>query len=444
MHIVFLSSAVDYLPYVNRLSRAIEAKGSKLSYIAASKSSDIWLGWHGITGPFLPELLHRERSEMPKMPSGFTEAEVQAIYCNSMPVLQRSFGFTEDMIRELTIAYLRMFVKLFSTMQPDTVVITNGFALHETAADAVARKHSIRTVFMQQGAFPGTLILDEKGMNTGGSFPDVPLVDDVDETRLHSFLRDYHDGWRPEGMRAPGHLERRATAFAYLGRLLTIGPTRLPEYRRRTLREAWHTLLPQLGIKPPSMSSRSMRSDLPEGYLFVPLEGLDDVEVSKDASLVGTMEEFVGVCAEALPTGYKIVVKPHPVDRWHPRVSAVRSRVQAAGGVFVEEGAIEPIITSAAAVVTAKSTVGLEALTYHKPVVVMGSAIYGHRGATFDVEDLSELPEKLEEAVTGEVDKQQIDRLLYSIIFKYLFHSDWRYPEYGSIDEVVDFLTQGA
>ena len=102
------------------------------------------------------------------------------------------------------------------------------------------------------------------------------------------------------------------------------------------------------------------------------------------------------------------------------------------------------LLQEAAAVVTLCSTVGLQALTYYKPVVVLGEAIYGGRGATFDVGSLDQLPGKLEEAVGGEVNREQIDRLLYTLIFDYLYHSDWRYPEYGSVDPVIDLLVKGT
>ncbi len=100
------------------------------------------------------------------------------------------------------------------------------------------------------------------------------------------------------------------------------------------------------------------------------------------------------------------------------------------------------LLQEAAAVVTICSTVGIQALSYYKPVVVLGQAIYGGRGVTFDVDSLDQLPGKLEQAVAGQVDHQQIDRLLYTYIFDYLYHSDWHYPEYGSVEPVVDLLAK--
>ena len=74
------------------------------------------------------------------------------------------------------------------------------------------------------------------------------------------------------------------------------------------------------------------------------------------------------------------------------------------------------LVENACAIITINSTVGFEALMHYKPVVVVGKVFYGGYGATYDVKTLNELPVKIKEALNTPVSKENINKLIHSIL----------------------------
>ena len=74
------------------------------------------------------------------------------------------------------------------------------------------------------------------------------------------------------------------------------------------------------------------------------------------------------------------------------------------------------------------SQAGLEMLSRHKPVIVLGDAFYSKKGFTFDVNYKETYPILLKKVIEkpelSQRQKMDIDKFLYHMIFKYLFPID--------------------
>lgn len=173
------------------------------------------------------------------------------------------------------------------------------------------------------------------------------------------------------------------------------------------------------------------RLDLPERFVFVPLQVHDDTQVIVHSPRMRTMEELVAAALAALPEGYDLIVKPHPADEGRRDYDAIEKMLAGTRGRIVYRADTARLIRRSSAVVTLNSTVGLEALAFMKPVVVLGDAVYAGRGITVDVPDPRELPAKLAEAVRFRPDEEEIKRFLDYFIFEYLRPGDLRSPKPG-------------
>lgn len=444
MHVCFFAFRTGRLPYFWRLCKALEERGHTCSFIAHDRYADIWLRWHNTVPLSLPKLFHQAKKASSQPICPLTEDELNSVCRFTILRHEVNGHLSPEAIREIAKTYCTVFCQLWGDIKPDAIVLHNGWGLSREVAACLARKRGCRTIFHESACFPGTNVFDEVGVNFKGSFPAMPLTQQVDYERLRAFIADYHRGKRPTGRRAPGRMEMYVEITRRLESLFTLGWRRLPDELPYGFKENWYAFQKRTGLRLSFLQGEPDLAPLPKPYVLLPLEIHDGYSALMYSPLVRDIETLVRECLTVLPPGHTLVVKEHPTDRGRYSTVSIKRVLQEAGGIFLTGGSMPKLLQEAASVVTICSTVGLEALTYYKPVVVLGEAIFGGRGATFDVDSLDQLPGKLAEAVAGQVDHQQVDRLLYTLIFDYLYHSDWHYPEYGSVDPVADLLVKGT
>lgn len=118
--------------------------------------------------------------------------------------------------------------------------------------------------------------------------------------------------------------------------------------------------------------------DLPQelrDYIFVPLQLPDDtVQEHAYISLCDMLEMLVEFGSK---TGVLVVVKRHPHCRSH-QIKNLLSRLTRNNACVETRASIHLLIPRAAAVCTVNSTVGIEALSYYKPLYTFGHCDYHH------------------------------------------------------------------
>jgi hypothetical protein len=127
-------------------------------------------------------------------------------------------------------------------------------------------------------------------------------------------------------------------------------------------------------------------------FVYFPLHVTDDYKIRRVVPHCAHQDAIVEQVAAALPQGFDLVLKEHPLSiGWNP-VGMLR-RLSALQNVRL----VHPYTSShelmrrARAVVVIGSTVGLEALLYRKPVMTLGQPFYSGYGITLDVDSLREL-----------------------------------------------------
>ena len=156
--------------------------------------------------------------------------------------------------------------------------------------------------------------------------------------------------------------------------------------------------------------------DKPGRLLFVPMQVDGDANVFFGLGSFRSLRHFYESVLDALPRGWRLVFKPHPMDcgpnPWRPPADPRVLRVESAS--------VHDLIERADAVAVFSSNVGLEALFYRKPVIVGGRPWYGAKGLTLDVEGPQDLAETLSAAPWHQVDSGLRDRLIVYLLTEYL------------------------
>lgn len=136
--------------------------------------------------------------------------------------------------------------------------------------------------------------------------------------------------------------------------------------------------------------------DLPEHYIFVPFQVVEDSNIYLHSPWIRSMRQLFAICqrmSEQLGDNTVFVFKPHPAcDEDYSDLRAL----QTAQLRFVEDIPTPQLVQHADAVVTVNSTVGLEGLMAGKKVLVLGDALFAIEGISYPITDEAMLLDHLQ------------------------------------------------
>ncbi|MHA1378138.1 MAG: capsular polysaccharide export protein, LipB/KpsS family [Candidatus Helarchaeota archaeon] len=286
-------------------------------------------------------------------------------------------------IRVQAIEYVLAYRNYLVENEIECVIVWNGNLLYHKAVTEIAKLNGINTLYMEVGYFPNTVVIDRKGVNFFGEIKDLKLPVYIEEDKLNKFLEKYHNS-----------LEKPAKLI-----------------------------------------------NLPKQFIFLPLQVHDDTQILIHSPLIQTMDQLVKLVLEYLPPNYHLIIKEHPKELEHNKIfiKRIKSLIKKCNNVrLYSKINIYQLIKKCSAVVTINSTVGIEALTYYKPVIVLGKAVYGKKGFTCDVSNLDELPSVLKKALSYQPNKEKLNKFLYLLIFHYCIPANYKKPTIKENLKVVD------
>ena len=245
--------------------------------------------------------------------------------------------------------------------RPDVLITWNGIPGEMNMARQWAKRAGATTFCMERGLLPDALVIDPMGVNA------------------QSILCTDH--WN-NVVASPPSEQSIATVRAYLDRIHAEQRSVVRQGRRVS----------------PEQLRDELRLSENHRLVLVP-EQLDwDTNILYNSPDYPTNEDTLRAVLKGCTTMDPVAVlfKPHPENRTPG--SAVRvlgSRGHSVGGYNIHS-----LIEAADLVVVRNSTVGLEAASHDKPVIVLGKAIWSHKGFTYDVASSEQLQDTFQKAVS--------------------------------------------
>jgi capsular polysaccharide export protein len=232
----------------------------------------------------------------------------------------------------------------------DTVALCwNGLSGSRRAFVEGAKRAGAATVLFELAPLPGRITIDAKGVNFVNSLP-----------RNSQF----YTNWRA------AHPEHKDAWMDVRDRIISRQGTKNKNVKQEL----------------------STDDSLERPYLFVPLQVQNDSQIRLFGGHVTSVDHFVRLldqAADKLPEGWTLRVKEHPTSPIPYRLEKIiqqRSR-------WVIDNITDTLqlIKSSEGVITINSSVGLEAMFFAKPVLVLGQAFYGFDRIANTVKSLEEL-----------------------------------------------------
>ena len=307
--------------------------------------------------------LNRQRYEFRSFAAKPGEIPVMAIY-----YLLRQAGYYGRWQRHLLL------------LRPSGVVMWNGWRSHWTRDVALRGKRpAVAHWHFENAPLPGCLTMDPQGVNANSYLPRNP---------------DFYRAWRRQN------------------------PNPAID---------WRALGQQLRQRP--VSARHLTSDLglidelPEKFIFVPLQMQNDSQIYLHSGWVHSIDNFIRLIyayCNLLPKDWAVILKTHPSDRDIEPDVVFQSRPEGVynGGNF---DSVE-LLRKCSALVNINGSMGLQAYFHDKPVVVLGDNFYGFGAMARQCKSIADLRDCFEGIDTLGFDSEQRDSFMSFLVNHYYLH----------------------
>ena len=416
MRLAFISLGSQLIQYFSELRPYLQARGIEPFYFTLNPKVRDQMRVMGVA---------YEPASVGKHADPLTPEQIAAIM---NPVLELRYRDKRKLHEQIS-QYYALLQDFMTASRIDAVFVWNGSGRAARVAAFIARQRGLPVLFGENGYLPDTIQIDPEGVNQLASVS-RRIGNAIDHVRieadqlaaLRQRIEILHSG-RPWAVHKP-----RVKA--------SLGARLASELRNIS----WDKLRRALG----GNRNIPVTASLPSRYIFIPFQVEADSQLILHSPLVGTdMELFLEVCYAAVQQAApdcKLVVKLHPANLGRINYAPLLNKF--ADVQFLKGGSISRLIEGSQAVITINSTVGLEALTYYKPVLTLGDNFYNVPGIVYHAETEDDLPGMVRDALDTPVDRDRIDRMLYYLYTDYFGHGSWRNHTIASYQAVSDKIAE--
>jgi hypothetical protein len=401
--------------FYGRVGAELERRGHEVAHVAFSRRSAESLRRRGYRTYCLPELMADVR---PGSDVDHQAARIAETY--DTPTLRDIYrtdaacsGLSEDESVERTVLHFRALERVFDEVQPEIVVPEVGSETMRTAAHLIGLHRGATVLFLFYTIFPNPLRLYANTMHS----PIVP----------HEEVREL----TPEE-----RAEVEAFIAEFTARATPIRPYRRPRVTPATLRDFGRHIAVRVArdrdneyLRPSRFVSNYAReraraiaagrlySKLDENRRFVyfPLHVTDDYKIKRVIPHCVDQASLIEQVAAALPHGYDLVLKEHPMSVGRNTLAMLRRLARIENVRLLDpHTSSHELMQRSQAIVVISSTVGLEALMYAKPVLTLGQPFYSGYGVTLDVDSFREIRDQVPALLEFRPERERILEFLHA------------------------------
>lgn len=436
----------SHLPYFWQVTRGLAQAGWPALFLAFTPREQDWLDRQ--QAPCWPLRVHHLSAPSEAV---FSDAQVRDILSFSIAKAPQPVR-EADWVARLQAIGAQMEAALLAH-QPEAVLIWNGSEFIGKALAVLARRHGVRTVFLENGYFPATLQIDTEGVNSSSSLTRRPFEALRAELARVSMAEGLPAGIgpaaalaEPQTLSPTEELGRAYDLRRFLSRHLDAGYFRkFPELQGSTALSARRLRKRRAAIPVDT-------APLPARFVFLPFQVHDDTQILENSPHFRSMEAFFEHCHAAIRRCFGpdmgIVVKEHPEDLFRHGYEDLRQRYPDV--LWLTKFDVDRLIRECELVMVVNSSVGLQAIAAGKPVVTFGESFYARPEICFPVVDLVQTDALLALTAQGLSAGMHADAELFIAYLRQVFFVDgsWSRVELNgvrrSVARVLELLAPRA
>ncbi|HEY3188373.1 MAG TPA: hypothetical protein VGJ70_12925 [Solirubrobacteraceae bacterium] len=413
MRFLFTTLQFHESDFYGRVSERLVARGHEAVHVTFSRRAARALRRRGLVAHCLPDAMRElgrvdVGSEVARIEATYATPSVRDIYKTDWPC----HGRDEAWCVERTVRHVLALERIFDAEAPDVLVPEVGSETMRTATHLIGLERGIPVLFLFYTLFPDPLRLYRNTMH-------APIVTDEDIRPLEAHEREQIEAFIAEftTRRAPIRDHRRPRVNAqtlrdFARHIAVSASERDNEYLRPSrfvtgyARERTRAVAARALYAP-------VRADRP--FAYFPLHVTDDYKIKRVIPHCVDQASIIEQVADALPQGYDLVLKEHPMSVGRNSLAMLRRLARIPNVRLVDPyTSSHDLMLQAQAVVVISSTVGLEALMYDKPVLTLGRPFYAGAGVTMDLDSFAGIREAVPAVLRWRPDHERILRFLHA------------------------------
>lgn len=414
MRYLFATLLTRESEFYARVGAELERRGHSVFFVSESRHATSLLRKRGVEAFCLPDVVRELpgadlTSEVERIESHYGLPSIRTVYGTDPACERRS----EDWCIAWTIGRFRALERLFDAVAPDLVVPEVGAETIRIATHLIGLHRSVPVLFLFYTIFPRPLRLYADTMHAPiVSVEELRPLSPEEEIEFEEFRREYIARGRPIRRHRQVSLDpRRLVSFAeFLTRKLRH--ERDNEYFRP------HSLLAsEISGYARGHTARLLYEppDPARPFVYLPLHVTDDYKIKTLIPHCRDQAAIVELIADALPPGYDLVIKEHPMSVGRNPLGFLRRLRQRRNVRLVNPWqSSHELIRQSRAVAVISSTVGLEALLYEKPVLTLGDPFYAGYGVTLDLDSFAQIREGVPALLRFQPDPELVRRFLHA------------------------------
>jgi len=280
---------------------------------------------------------------------------------------------------------LMRYDRAVSDARVEGIGLWNGKHFRQSLLKELALCYGKKVLYFENGVLPNTTVCDPKGVNAHNSVP-----------RNGAFYDHYHS----------------STPFTPPVSLIT-----------------------RSSIKGIRQENRDIT--LPTRYLFIPMQVNHDTQITHHSPYFPNMTALFSMLYEVASNipKWHFILKEHPSDpadygTLHAKASSLPNLT------FMNDVPTQYLIEHATYVATINSTVGIEAMLFKTPVLLLGDAFFNIPEITYPITSAHDLIALLQSQTLWQPNQKRVHNLLHFLQSDYLIQGHWKTPDETHIQGV--------
>jgi hypothetical protein len=400
--------------FYGRVGAELGRRGHEVAQVTFSRHGARLVEGHGLRAFHLPSLMDGVTgldvpTETDRLESDYEMSSLREVYRTDPPCYEQD----EAWCVERTVRHFVALERIFDDWGPDVVVPEVGSETIRTAMHQIGLARGVTVLFLFYTLFPNPLRLYANTMH-------APLVDPDDlrplEPEERREVEEFVEAFKLKGKPIRQYRDTTINADAARAFARNFGIW-LREDRDNEYARLLSAAVQRRRERARGIAAKSLYRPLRQGrpFVYFPLHVTDDYKIKRVIPHCVHQDALIEQVAAALPQGYDVVLKEHPMSVGRNSLAMLR-KLAAIDNVRLVDPytSSHELIRRAAGIAVISSTVGLEALMYGKPVLTLGQPFYAGYGVTLDVDTFRVLHEKVPELLSFEPDMERILRFLHA------------------------------
>ena len=414
MRFLFTTLQTYESDFYGRVGAELERRGHDVFHVTISREAARLLREQGIDARCLPDVAASlgpvsVADEVRRIEAAYDTPHIRDVYRADVACRGRPEAWSVTR----TVGHFRALERVFDDIRPDAVVPEVGNETIRVASHLIGLQRGVPVLFLLYTIFPSPLRLYVDTLH-------APIVEQAEvralspdeEAEVEAFRGSFTSEAKPirEYRRVPIELRRVGVFAGHVRR-------RLREDRDNDYLHPWRLLGQNVAewLRAKAALPFYDGVDAHRPFVYFPLHVTDDYKITRIIPHCVDQVSLVEQIADALPVGYDVVLKEHPMSVGRNSVRLLRRlRRRANVRLVPPRTSSHELIRRAEAVAVISSTVGLEALLYDKPVLTLGRPFYAGFGVTLDVDSFADIREQVPELLRFRPDPERIRRFLHA------------------------------